>query len=154
MYGIADSDLHIYLLYKTDKLITYRATGKSCKYRTGTLPDNVEFNVGRPSCGILRFNTYTTVDGLALTNMLFSSTTATTIHEFMHVLGFDASLYSTYLDPSTGNVYAGGVVSNITSSVHSSRTAVSGDSFVIHTPNVLQWTRDFFNCPALPGMLL
>ena len=40
-YGIADSDLHVYVLYITDMNEQYRATGKSCHYRTGSLPDLV-----------------------------------------------------------------------------------------------------------------
>lgn len=70
----------------------------------------------------------------------------------VHILGFDASLYSTYLD-STGNLHTS-VVVNATSSIHSSRTSVTGDTYMIVTPNVVDWAQKFFDCPGISGMLL
>lgn len=31
----------------------------------------------------------------------------------MHILGFDSSLYNTYLDPSTGNVYTSPILDHV-----------------------------------------
>jgi hypothetical protein len=63
-YGIAGSDLHIYVRYTTDPNQAYGATGKSCKYygdQTATLPDYT-LQVGRPTVGRIIFNTYKLTD--------------------------------------------------------------------------------------------
>ncbi len=68
--------------------------------------------MGRPTVGRIIFNNYNLVDQEpSLTNRLFSEVTATALHETMHILGFDQSLYATYLNPDDGNLY-----SSITSS--------------------------------------
>ena len=66
----------------------------------------------------------------------------------MHILGFDSTLYSTYLNPVDGNTYGSGP--QIVGSVSSSRPATN----FMNTPYVLAWARNFFNCPTLTGMPL
>ena len=63
-YGVSDSDLHVYGLYVTNKNINYRATGISCHYynAAASLP-NLDFTRARPDVGIMRWNTFKTVDG-------------------------------------------------------------------------------------------
>ena len=97
--GISSSDLHIYVRYITDSSESYGATGKSCKYVTSlTLPD-ATLQQGRPTIGRIVFNTYNLVDQeTSLTNRLFASVTATALHETIHILGFDSSMYSSFLD--------------------------------------------------------
>lgn len=104
--GISSSDLHIYVRYVTDSTISYGATGVSCNHVSSlTLPD-LTLQQGRPTIGRIVFNTYNIVDDeTSLTNRLFAAVTATSIHETIHILGFDYSLYSTYLNPDDGNVY-------------------------------------------------
>lgn len=82
--GYANADLVIFVHYTTDATITYGATGKSCKYVTGTAtagsPDST-LTVGRPTFGRIIFNTYNLVDRVsALTNRLFQSITSTVLH--------------------------------------------------------------------------
>ena len=60
-FGISASDLHIYVLYTTDKTGTYGATGGACKWVEGSLPDTT-LQVGRPVIGRIIFNTYLLVD--------------------------------------------------------------------------------------------
>ena len=69
----------------------------------------------------------------------------------MHILGFDSSLYSTYLSSSTGNVYgAGNYLSSET--LNPSRTGGAND--ILITPKVKDWAIDFFACGSLNGMAL
>jgi hypothetical protein len=100
-YGIGASDLHIYVLYTTNAQLSYGATGKSCKYFGDglTYPPDSTLQLGRPTMGRIIFNTYNLVDqATSLTNRLFQSITATALHENMHILGFDSTLYATWLD--------------------------------------------------------
>ena len=82
--GFASADLVIFVLYLTDQGQSYGATGKSCKYVSGTAttstPDNT-LQVGRPTVGRIIFNTYQLTDReSALTNRLFQSITSTALH--------------------------------------------------------------------------
>jgi hypothetical protein len=139
--------------YVTDPTLSYGATGKSCNYFPGTAvqaaPDNT-LMVGRPTVGRIKFNTYKLVDGKTLTNMLFQSVTATALHETMHILGFDSTLYSSYLDPNLGYPYTTAPQVFNSSAVNSQRPKTS----LLTTPYVTAWAKNFFNCSSLPGMLL
>lgn len=77
--------------------------------------------------------------------------TSTAIHETMHILGFNSQIYSTYLDPNsgTGTVYGSGVVSG-PSKLHVSRS----DSYLLTSPKVTEWAKDFFGCASITGMQL
>lgn len=148
---IANTELVIFAQYVSDASKSYGATGKSCDYVSGAFPDST-LQVGRPSVGRIIFNTYSLVDQeSSLTNRLFQSVTATTIHEIMHILGFDSTLYGSYLDVTTGNTYN---LSTIwlqdSPDVHSSRPLTS----ILATPNVKAWAQQYYGCPTLPGMLL
>jgi len=66
----------------------------------------------------------------------------------MHILGFDSTLYSTYLDPTTGNLYSSGP--QILGSVNANRPATS----LMSTPYVLAWAKAFFGCSSMTGMPL
>lgn len=113
-YGIASSDLHIYLRYLTDNTITYGATGISCSSITSiaNYPDNT-FQKNRPIVGRIIFNTYSIVDGQTLTNRLFASITATALHETIHILGFDSSMYNFFMDPATAKPYNYTIIQNV-----------------------------------------
>lgn len=72
-YGIAGSDLHIYMRQTTDSSKSYGASGKSCKYYGDqiAIPPDLTLQIGRPTMGNIIFNTYQLTDGLTLTNRLF-----------------------------------------------------------------------------------
>jgi hypothetical protein len=158
VYGIAGSDLHIYMRQLTDKNQAYGATGKSCKYFGDLLsvaPDNT-LQIGRPTMGNIVFNTYTLTDNLTLTNRLFMSITSTALHEIMHILGMDSTLFGYWLDPDPlsatyGNFYSSTILPG---TGYTNATRVN-TKFLI-TPYVAAWAQNFFGCPAaqLPGMLL
>lgn len=149
--AFSDVDLVIFVQYITDKGQTYGATGKSCKYFPGTptsgSPD-LTLQMGRPTVGRIIFNTYNLVDNQTiLTNRLFQSVTSTALHETLHIIGFDSTLYSTFLDPTTGAPYASTTISG---TVNSNRPATT----FLTTPYVLSWAKDFFGCSGLLGMPL
>ena len=154
-FGISASDLHIYVLYATDSLLAYGATGGACKWVTGSLPDST-LQVGRPVMGRIIFNTYNLIDQeTALTNMLFQSITSTALHEIMHILGFTSTRYSTWLVSDETHSDFGNVYSATTSlggaEIHTNRPNTT--TYLI-TPHVTAWAKDFFDCSTLTGMLL
>lgn len=124
------------------------ATGKYCQVSagSGSLPD-ATLARGRPTFGRLRFNTAPTLDGMNLTNRLFADTTSYALHEVFHIMGFDSSLYSTYLDYTTQNVYATAVLQTATG-MHSSRSTTKW----ITTPKVVAWAKSWFGCSSIAGM--
>jgi len=66
----------------------------------------------------------------------------------MHILGFDASMYSTYLDPATARPYSYTIVQNI--NLHTNRA----NNNILKTPFVTAWAIDFFACTNMTGMAL
>lgn len=151
---VANYDLLIFARYLTDKNIGYGATGKSCDFvsvgATSTIPDYT-LQQGRPSVGRIIVNTYKLVDtSSSLTNLLFQSVTTTVLHEITHILGFDSTLYTTFLDSATGLPY--NYTIRVTSSplINALRPATS----LLITPNVQTWARNYYNCSTLPGMPL
>lgn len=157
-FGISASDLHLYVTYVTDKGASYGANGKSCKYfgdGTTPLPDET-LQIGRPTMGRIVFNTYSLVDTAnGLTNRLFQSLVSTALHETLHILGMDSTLYSSWLDsdptsPTFNNVYASTTLS-ATPYIASQRLS---STMFLTTPNVKAWTQTFFGCATAPGMLL
>ena len=150
--GYASADLVIFVRYITDSGQNYGATGKSCKYFPGTAtsgsPD-LTLQMGRPTVGRIIFNTYQLVDQESvLTNKVFQSLTSTALHETMHILGFDSTLYSSFLDPLTGAPYTAGP--QIVGTVNANRPATN----FMNTPYVLAWAKAFFGCNTLTGMPL
>ena len=130
--GFAATDLLIYVLYIADSGISYGATGVSCKWVTGQSDPDTTLQQGRPTVGRIKFNTYNLVDQeSSLTNRLFAEVTATAIHETLHILGFDQSLYSTYLNPDDGFVYSS---TTTQTTLHASRTG--GSNYLLTTPFV------------------
>lgn len=133
--NIAATDLHIYVRYVTDNTIGYGATGVSCQWNTITTYPDTTLKAGRPTVGRIIFNTYNVVDTKpALTNRLFAAVTATALHETMHILGFDRSLYPTYLDFNTGNIY-----SQVTQTVTLNAARTGGANAMMITPAVKAW---------------
>ena len=149
--GISDCDLHIYLRYITDSSVTYAATGKSCKYiNTLPIPDST-LQQGRPTFGRIIFNTLHVIDGEnTLSSQLFSEITSLSLHEMIHILGFDYSLYSTFLNPNDGNLYTTPTIQTV---LHPKRNA-GGGNFILQTPFVSAWAKEHFGCSSLTGMAL
>lgn len=153
--GISASDLHIYVRYVTDNTIGYGATGKSCKYITGRSMPDATFQQGRPTVGRIIFNTYNLVDRqTSLTNRLFAEVTTTALHETIHILGFDSSLYATYLDSTTAGNIGGLYSSTIYQSVTLDAGRTGGNNYILKTPKVTAWAKAFFACGSLTGMAL
>ena len=90
-------------------------------------------------------------DQALLTNIKFSRITATAIHETMHILGFNSNLYETYLDPTNA---LGDVYSSFLSGPTLLHPLRPKPSYLLTTPNVKAWARNFFNCSDLAGMQL
>ena len=103
--------------------------------------------------GRIIFNTVNLVDKqTSLTNVLFQSITSTALHETMHILGFDSSLYSKWLisdesSPNFGKFYTN---PRVASTVNINRNT----TYFLTTPAVTAWAKLFFNCSNLPGMPL
>jgi len=103
--------------------------------------------------GRIIFNTANLIDKqTSLTNVLFQSITSTALHETMHILGFDSSLYTKWLisdesSPNFGKFYTNPRVS---STVNGNRST----TYFLTTPAVTAWARSFFNCISLIGMPL
>lgn len=156
-FGVSASDLHIYVKYITDKATGYGATGKSCKYfGDGSSPPDSTLQLGRPTMGRIIFNTYSTVDSsTSLTNMLFQSVTSTCLHEMMHILGFDSTLYARWLVSDETNArYSNTYLSTFEAAANYTSSSIRANSYFLTTPNVKAWTQAFFGCPTAPGMLL
>lgn len=150
--GIAISDLHIYVTYVTDNTLSWTATGKYCKVAAGsTLSPNADPTLarGRPIMGRIKFNTAHTLDGTTLTDRLFADTTASAIHELIHIMGFDSSLYGTFLDSATNKAYAT-PISQTATGLNASRLTTK----MITSPKVVAWAKAWFNCNSITGMLL
>jgi hypothetical protein len=81
--------------------------------------------------GRIKFNTAAGLDGVTLTNRLFSATTMSIIHNMIHILGFDRNLYSSYIDPTTGSAYTT-VISTVSTNYVTRPT-----TYMIVTPNVV-----------------
>lgn len=160
LYGISASDLHLYVTYTTDTQKSYGATGKSCKYfgDNSTFPPDSTLQVGRPTMGRIIFNTYSLVDtASSLTNRLFQSVTTTALHEVLHILGMDSTLYGSWLDSDPTSATYTNVYDPTTLTISASpyiSTYRPSNTMFLTTPNVKAWTRTFFNCSTAPGMLL
>lgn len=68
----------------------------------------------------------------------------------MHILGFDSTMYTTYLDSGTANIYAYNITPQVT--LHGSRTG--GPNYLLKTPKVTAWAQSFFACSNITGMAL
>lgn len=105
--------------------------------------------------GRIIFNTHNLVDQqTSLTNILFQSVTATAMHETMHILGMDSTLFGSWLvtDPNSaqyGNVYTATTASG-SGTIHATRPSTN----YLITPNVTEWAHNFFGCNTLLGMPL
>jgi hypothetical protein len=145
---IAGTDMHIYIRYITDKTQGYSATGVSCQWNTIAGYPDTTLRAGKPTVGRIIFDTYNIIDNKgSLTNRLFAEIASICIHEMMHILGFDKNLYATYMDYNTGNVYPQPTTPVI---LHANRST----NYIMQTPAVLAWTKQFFNCSSAPGMPL
>jgi hypothetical protein len=103
--------------------------------------------------GRIIFNTYNLVDTQAsLTNVLFQSITSTSLHESLHILGFDSALYNSWLISDTTSPNYGNVYTNPKQAI--TVNANRPTTYMLTTPAVTAWAQTFFNCSTLAGMLL
>jgi hypothetical protein len=66
-------------------------------------------------------------------------------HTFFHILGFDDSHFSSWLDPNTGFPFFDVKKDDVIRS--------QGSKYLI-TPFIKEAARAYYNCPTLDGMLL
>ena len=136
--------------YITDSQTGYGATGVSCNWNPTSVNVDTTLRAGRPIVGRIKFNTNKLIDSYSsLTSRLFASITATALHETMHILGFDPSLYSTYLDSSTGLNY-----SQVTQTTVLNGARRGGANNLMVTPAVTAWAIGHFGCNNITGMPL
>lgn len=93
---MADSDLHIYIMWANDSGQGFLASAGACMQKDFT---------GRPIFGRVKYNfgQMTSVD--VNSNMDFENMLETTLHELVHVLGFSNFLYYTWVDEN-GSFYS------------------------------------------------
>jgi hypothetical protein len=70
----------------------------------------------------------------------------------MHILGFDSSLFSTWLVSDEASADFGNFYANprVTSPINGNRST----TYFLTTPAVTAWAKKFFNCSSLVGMVL
>jgi hypothetical protein len=125
-----------------DLVIIYTFESSQLKFRAKAQPcflDNKFYN--RPTTGIMFFN-------LNLFNITQNATyqekkfrLITIKHELVHILGFSPFLYDKFIDFS-GNEY------NL---LH---TEKSNEKSFINTPLLTEFSREYFGCKKMPGMML
>lgn len=123
------------------------ATGKACSYAAGSgrFPDE-KLAIGRPVVGRLIVNTAQITH--ESTAEALSSVVSSLLHEIIHILGFDRSLFHTYLDRQTKSPYSFNVTEEVV--LNEKR----GTSLLLKTPRVTQWVRNYFSCDTLTGAQL
>lgn len=102
---------------------------------------------GRPIAGHINFNPFwlrTDIDSTALVYRTHEIV-LTAIHEIHHVLGFDTTAMTRFIDPVTEFLRPAGWV------LTSMAMGLSNVS-AVHTPTVLQVAREYFGCLTLEGV--
>ena len=80
--------MHIYVIHLTDSSKNFNATGVYCQKNADQAATDTSLRANRPTVGLLKYNTYHIIDqSNKITNRVFSTITATTIHEFIQILG-------------------------------------------------------------------
>ena len=87
----------------------------------------IDFNTNRPIAGVINFSP------ASYFNVTERMRIGVALHELTHILGFNSDFFSTLNATVNGSVRNGTPVRYIL------------------TPNVLQYVREFFNCPTLVG---
>lgn len=122
----------------------------SCQWNALSNIADTSLKAGRPTVGRIIFNTFNIIDSKGtLTNRLFAAITATSLHETIHILGFDQNLYSDYLDSNTGLPYA-----QVTEAVNLNAARTGGVNHIMKTPSVTAWAIQHFGCNSITGMVL
>ena len=131
-------DLYVVINPENDQTTSYFAAATSCYLSPRD---------GRPTVGAYILN-FAFLKTTTLYQFLYFSTFA---HEFTHILGFSNDLFTRYVDLTTG--------AKLTN-VISASTIISNDGtrsetfqFVI-TNDVVQYARQYYNCPTLKGVPL
>jgi proprotein convertase subtilisin/kexin type 5 len=75
--------------------------------------------------------------------------TEVTIHEMMHVLGLSGSAIANWVDPATGTFHTVASAALLTESV-TDADQLTGT--LLKSPNLVAYTKDYFNCPTANGL--
>eukprot|EP00825_Cyclidium_porcatum_P003294 TRINITY_DN1152_c0_g1_i4.p1 TRINITY_DN1152_c0_g1~~TRINITY_DN1152_c0_g1_i4.p1 ORF type:complete len:1226 (-),score=102.03 TRINITY_DN1152_c0_g1_i4:99-3776(-) len=135
--GIANSDLHLYVMYTYASSASYVANAVACVVTT---------DLGRPCFGRINYNTYYMND-LDLTDTLeFKNYVQTSIHEITHVLGFSSSLYSYWRDRTNSFSTYSGLTSTI--------TLRGMTTTLLKSPTILSFAKSYYGCSSLTGMYI
>ncbi|KRX04449.1 Insulin-like growth factor binding protein, N-terminal [Pseudocohnilembus persalinus] len=135
--GIADSDLHVYIVFYNDPQSPYVATAGPCFIIQGE----------RPTYGVINYNMYYHQQ-TDFSDKKFQSQFGTALHELMHILGFLNGQYTSFINPETGEPY--GYENNpvIYQEIRGIQTGI------LTTPKVKQVAKEYYGCESTLGMQL
>ncbi|EGR27371.1 leishmanolysin family protein, putative [Ichthyophthirius multifiliis] len=138
--GIANSDLHLYIVYYKEK--------------NGELADAVfcavaDQGITRPTFGRVNFNIQK-MDIIEGDMKTFQNDLETTIHEIMHIIGFSTHIMQYWIDPETNKPYK----ESFQQKLLKEKTYQGKQSFILTSKNVIEVTRKYYNCPKAEGMYL
>ncbi|EGR33995.1 leishmanolysin family protein, putative [Ichthyophthirius multifiliis] len=135
--GIADSDLHLYVIYVNQKN-GWHADANFCAYANKGIP--------RPTFGRICFNlNYIKFEDNPKT---FNNNLDITIHEILHIIGFSGNAIKYWIDPKTNKPYNKRQLKKI----QITKTYRNIKTTLLATRNVVKVTRKYFNCPSAEGM--
>ncbi|EGR30469.1 leishmanolysin family protein, putative, partial [Ichthyophthirius multifiliis] len=138
--GVPNSDLHLYIIY-SDSNSQVIADAGCCAV--------AEVGDPRPIFG--RVNFYLTNMNKSIGNSeTFQYDLKTTIHEFLHILGFAGEIMRFWIDPDTGDFYG----DNFENKLLKKKLYRGKQVNILTSKNVLEVTRKYYNCPTAEGMQL
>ncbi|KAN0055563.1 hypothetical protein ACTA71_008679 [Dictyostelium dimigraforme] len=112
----------------------------------------------RPRVSVLNFNpNYFTKILDTQSKWTFNQFMRVGIHEMVHSLGFSSPLYNSFINPDTGLPYI--INKAITKTIQESGTSPLGKPFIrekylISSPSVVNFTKDYFDCDSAEGFEL
>ena len=120
---------------------------QSTSYFAAAAPCYLSSRDGRPTVGAYILN-FAFLKTSPLYEFLYFSTFA---HEFTHILGFSDDLFPRYVNLATGRKF-----DSVTKTVtfKSASGDYQEDFALITTRDVVEYARNYFNCPSLQGMPL
>ncbi|EGR33551.1 leishmanolysin family protein, putative [Ichthyophthirius multifiliis] len=137
--GIPNSDLHIYIIAQNTPQSRHLASAQICGYNDQYM---------RPSFGRILFNLAKV--GQQQSHEQFQSDLETTIHEILHILGFNGFQMQFWINPKTGQYYGKSGVNQIIKVV----TFRGLPTKIVQTKNIVLTARKYFDCPVMEGMQL
>jgi len=126
-----ETDLVLFVSVIEDPSDSYTAHSWIC---------TMDGRTNRPIAGVIEFNMkYLQLD---TTDPTFEMELATTMHEIIHVLGFDSSIYDRYINPSTLEPLTGHVLKKTVNGV---------ETMILDVYPLTDFLQYHFNCSTLEG---